>query len=70
MVTEIAQIPFTALTEMDLAQNQIESVEGMPWVEIPQFDVLMKIVEIATKSLQWVRKADWPALYMLNINKK
>ena len=40
IVKEISHISFTALTTLHLAYNQVESIEGLPRVSMPQIEQL------------------------------
>ena len=41
VVKEIAHIHFTALTELDLEQNLIQSIEGLACVDMPHIKKLL-----------------------------
>jgi hypothetical protein len=73
IVEEIAHTHFTALTDLYLCGNRIESIEGLARVQMPQ----IKCVRLGTytdnidnnniTSVRVIRKAAWPSLSWLII---
>ena len=73
---EIAHIHFTALIFLDLGGNAIESIEGLPQVQMPHICRLYLCTHVNNiddnkiTSVGGMRKADWPALQQLEISKR
>ena len=68
VVKEIAHIHFTALTNIFLVHNKIESIEGLARVQMAHVKCLSfgtygdNIAENNIISVAVIRKAAWPAL--------
>jgi hypothetical protein len=66
VVKEISHIHFTALTELDLEQNLIKSIEGLVCVDMPHIKKLLfsncfdSIDDNRITSVRVIRKAHWP----------
>jgi hypothetical protein len=75
-VREITHIHFTALIFLDLGGNAIESIEGLPRVQMPHICRLYlcthgnNIDDNQITSVRALRKADWLALQQLEISKE
>ena len=73
VLKEIAHIHFTRLIILHLGKNMIESVEGLPhvqmehlqWLNLSTYDNSIGHNNIT--SVRVVRKVAWPALSTLNI---
>jgi hypothetical protein len=76
LVKEIAHIHFTALTDLYLGDNRIESVEGLARVQMPHIELVNlstytdNIENNNITSVRVIRKAAWPHLISLNIGKR
>jgi hypothetical protein len=76
IMKEIAHIHFTALTNLYLGSNRIESVEGLARVQMPHIELVvlstytvnMEINKITSVGV--VRKAAWPHLHNLSSSKE
>ena len=68
LVKEIAHINFTTLACLNLAGNNIESIEGLPRVQMAQVTEITLCTDAHNKdenniiSVGAIRKAAWPAL--------
>jgi hypothetical protein len=74
-VQDIAHIHFAALTWLSLGGNKIESIEGLARVQMPSIKNLHLCIYEGTTgknnitSVGVMRKADWPAIALLNVSK-
>ena len=73
VVRDIAHMNFPLLTVLHLDRNQIESIEGLPYVYMPQIKSLLlgryggNIGGNNITSVRVVRLAAWPALQILSM---
>ena len=76
LVKEIAHLHFTALTNLYLSGNRIESVEGLARVQMPHIVGVSlgtytdNIDDNNITSVGVIRKAAWPRLKGLSISKE
>ena len=76
LVKEIAHLYFTALTDLNLRGNMIESAEGLGRVQMPQIEGVNlctytdNIGNNNITSVRVIRKAAWPDLTSLDISKE
>ena len=76
VLKDIVHINFTNLTYLQLGGNQIESIEGLPRVQMPHIQHLFLctrlIIQASIASLQyeWWGRQLWPTLQFLDISKQ